>query len=63
MLSVEFLRRGVLADQWTAAGMTADGVRQRVTEVSGGGLGQASSDDPLLRIPGAGSPCPARRTA
>ena len=30
MLSVEFLRRGTEADKWTAAAMTADGVRERV---------------------------------
>lgn len=36
MLSVEFLRRGTDADEWVAAGMTADGVRSTV----GGQLGQ-----------------------
>jgi hypothetical protein len=35
MLSVEFLPRGATANQWVLAGMTADGVAQRV----GGGLG------------------------
>lgn len=35
MLSVEFLPRGATANQWALAGMTADGVAQRV----GGGLG------------------------
>ncbi|HUG93819.1 MAG TPA: Nramp family divalent metal transporter, partial [Planctomycetaceae bacterium] len=35
MLSVEFLPRGTSADEWTAAAMTADAVRDRV----GGGLG------------------------
>jgi Mn2+/Fe2+ NRAMP family transporter len=39
MLSVEFLARGTPASEWTTAGMTADGVRQRVTEVSGAGWG------------------------
>jgi hypothetical protein len=40
MLSVAFLRRGTVADTWTAAGMTADGVRARVTEQAGSsGLG------------------------
>ncbi|MFO1020436.1 MAG: Nramp family divalent metal transporter [Planctomycetales bacterium] len=40
MLSVEFLPRGIVADNWTAAGMTADGVRARVSEVSGVTMGQ-----------------------
>jgi hypothetical protein len=35
MLSVEFLPRGTVANQWVMAGMTADGVAARV----GGGLG------------------------
>jgi hypothetical protein len=39
ILSVEFLRRGTEADEWTAAGMTADGVYQRVTDISGQNLG------------------------
>lgn len=39
ILSIEFLRRGTVASQWTAAGMTADGVHARVSEVSGHGLG------------------------
>lgn len=39
MLSVEFLRRGTEAQEWTAAGMTSDAVAQRVTSISGGGLG------------------------
>lgn len=39
MLSVEFLRRGVEASSWTAAGMTADGVHARVSEVSGMTMG------------------------
>jgi hypothetical protein len=34
MLSVEFLPRGAKAHDWTAAGMTADGVWQRVSESS-----------------------------
>lgn len=34
MLSVEFLPRGSKAHDWTAAGMTADGVWQRVAESS-----------------------------
>jgi len=37
MLSVEFLRRGTDADDWVAAGMTANAVRDRV----GGTFGQA----------------------
>lgn len=37
MLSVEFLRRGTEASEWTAAGMTADAVWQRVSESSLGG--------------------------
>lgn len=41
MLSVEFLRRGIVADNWTAAGMTADGVMQRVSERSGTFVGQS----------------------
>lgn len=41
MLSVEFLRRGIIADNWTAAGMTADGVMHRVSASSGALLGQA----------------------
>lgn len=40
MLSVEFLPRGVEADSWAAAGMTADGVMNRVTTVSGMTVGQ-----------------------
>lgn len=36
MLSVEFLPRGTAVDNWVAAGMTADAVRDRV----GGGFGQ-----------------------
>jgi len=39
MLSVEFLARGTPASEWTTAGMTADGVRERVAEVSGAGWG------------------------
>ncbi|MEX0703138.1 MAG: Nramp family divalent metal transporter [Planctomycetales bacterium] len=39
LLSIEFLKRGTLADQWTASGMTAGGVYERVSEVSGSGLG------------------------
>jgi len=41
MLSVEFLKRGTVADTWTAAGMSAGGVQTRVTEVSGAALGNA----------------------
>ncbi|MGQ0637210.1 MAG: Nramp family divalent metal transporter [Planctomycetaceae bacterium] len=41
MLSVEFLRRGTDADEWVAAGMTADAVRNRVAEAWGSGPGQA----------------------
>ncbi|MGE0536871.1 MAG: Nramp family divalent metal transporter [Pirellulales bacterium] len=40
MLSVEFLRRGTEAQEWTAAGMTSDAVAERVTGISGVGLGQ-----------------------
>jgi Mn2+/Fe2+ NRAMP family transporter len=39
MLSVEFLRRGTEAQEWTAAGMTSDAVAERVTGVSGAALG------------------------
>ncbi len=41
MLSVEFLRRGIIADNWTAAGMTADGVMQRVAQTSGTFIGNS----------------------
>ena len=41
MLSVEFLKRGTVADQWTSAGMTAGGVQQRVAEHSGQTMGDA----------------------
>ncbi|MEX0713743.1 MAG: hypothetical protein WD278_15500, partial [Pirellulales bacterium] len=41
MLSVEFLKRGTVADQWTSAGMTAGGVQQRVAEHSGAMMGHA----------------------
>lgn len=40
MLSVEFLPRGTVADQWNMASMTAGGVEARVAEVSGASLGQ-----------------------
>lgn len=36
MLSVEFLPRGTVADDWTAAGMTADGVRDHIASSSWG---------------------------
>lgn len=39
MLSVEFLPRGTQADDWTIAGMTADGVRDRVATETGAGWG------------------------
>jgi hypothetical protein len=39
MLSVEFLPRGTVADTWTAAGMTANGVRDQVAQQSTPGLG------------------------
>ncbi|GIW80030.1 MAG: hypothetical protein KatS3mg105_1837 [Gemmatales bacterium] len=40
MLSVQFLRRGtVVEDLWVAAGMTADGVRDAVSKVSGAYMG------------------------
>jgi hypothetical protein len=35
MLSVQFLPRGTRADDWTAAGMTADGLRSAVGETFG----------------------------
>ena len=41
MLSIAFLKRGTLADKWTAAGMTADGVADHVATVSGSAVGQA----------------------
>lgn len=41
MLSIAFLKRGTLADKWTAAGMTADGVESHVGAVSGAFTGQA----------------------
>ena len=41
MLSVQFLPRGTQANDWVAAGMTADGLRNAVGHASGsGGLGQ-----------------------
>lgn len=40
MLSVEFLPRGVEVGNWTAAGMTADGVRDRVAAINGPMWGQ-----------------------
>ena len=36
MLSVQFLARGTRADEWAAAGMTADGVRSHVSSSSWG---------------------------
>ena len=39
MLSIEYLRRGYEADNWTAAAMTAGGVQERVTSESGAMLG------------------------
>lgn len=39
ILSVEFLRRGTVADKWTAAGMTADAVGDRVAGASGSTMG------------------------
>ena len=39
MLSVQFLRRGTEADTWTAAGMTAGNVGQKVGEAWGSGMG------------------------
>jgi hypothetical protein len=41
ILSVMFLKRGTVADQWTAAGMTAGGVQEAVTAKSGAMLGNA----------------------
>ena len=40
MLSVGFLERGTIADDWTVAGMTADGVQDVVTSESGGTIGR-----------------------
>jgi hypothetical protein len=39
MLSVQFLRKGTIASEWTAAGMTADGVSQHVASVWGSPAG------------------------
>lgn len=39
MLSMEFLKRGTVANQWTAAGMTADGVFEAVSKQSGQTVG------------------------
>jgi hypothetical protein len=39
MLSVQFLRRGTIASEWTAAGMTADGVSEHVGSLWGGTAG------------------------
>jgi len=36
MLSIQFLARGTKADEWAAAGMTADGVREHVSSSSWG---------------------------
>ena len=42
MLSIHFLKRGtLLKDKWQAAGMTADGVRDAVTEATSPALGGA----------------------
>lgn len=41
MLSVEFLKRGVEADPWTCAGMTAGAVGERVATWWGSGVGVA----------------------
>ena len=41
MLSVQFLPRGTRVTEWTAAGMTADGVRDHVATAWGSGWGQA----------------------
>ena len=40
MLSVQFLRRGTDVSDWYAAGMTADGVSNAVTDAWGGSAGQ-----------------------
>ncbi len=40
MLSVEFLPLGTTADKWTAAALTAGGVRDRVTAINGAAIGQ-----------------------
>jgi len=39
MLSIQFLKPGDSGDNWTMAVMTAEGVQQTVTEISGSGLG------------------------
>ena len=39
MLSIQFLKRGTEADNWTMAVMTAEGVQNAVAETSGTGLG------------------------
>jgi len=39
MLSVQFLRRGTAANEWTAAGMTAENIGQHVTSLNGPGWG------------------------
>jgi hypothetical protein len=39
MLSVQFLRRGTAANEWTAAGMTAENIGQHVTSLNGAAWG------------------------
>jgi Mn2+/Fe2+ NRAMP family transporter len=54
MLSVEFLRRGTQADQWNSAVMTAEGVREHVTNPPPGVLVSAAGLAPYLAGPGWG---------
>ena len=55
MLSVQFLPRGTRADDWTAAGMTADSVSEHVGAAWGSDAGRnVLVHDAVLRLPGAG---------
>jgi hypothetical protein len=53
MLSVEFLPRGTEADNWTAAAMTANAVRERVSGGSGGVQEPASDHSEASETEGA----------
>jgi hypothetical protein len=55
MLSVEFLRRGTEAGDWNSAVMTAEGVRQHVTNPPSGVLVSEAGLTPYLSGPGWGN--------
>jgi hypothetical protein len=55
MLSVEFLPRGTETDRWNAAVMTADGVRQHVTDPPPGVFVTEAGLSPWLAGPGWGT--------